>query len=184
MVLILGQLFRRFTVVWTRQEYYESWYSYLCDTYCCCIKGTYIRVYCTQNNRSRKWQGFRVDIEIDLVDVWSDEIDMILVWGSELTWFQCRDRNRLGIVCGSKTTWFKSWSKLTRFLCRGDRNWLFFRAGIEIDVASVLGAKLTWLRVWDRNWLDFREGIEINLSFERGSKLTCFFVRGSKMPCF
>ena len=38
-------------------------------------------MYNTQSNTARKWHGFGVGIEIDLVVVWVVEIDVISVWG-------------------------------------------------------------------------------------------------------
>ena len=58
-----------------------SWYSYLCDTYCCCITGTRTRMYNTQYNTGLKYHGFSVGIEIDLVVVWVVDTDLISVWG-------------------------------------------------------------------------------------------------------
>ena len=50
----------------------------------------------------------------------------------------------------------------------------FLRVGIEIDSTSVLGLKLTWLRVGDRNSLGFSVSTKIDLFFVQGSKLTSF----------
>ena len=56
--------------------------------------------------------------------------------------------------------------------------------GIEIDLTSVLGSKLTWSCVGDRNWLGFSVRTEIEMFFVRGSKLTLFFACGSKITCY
>ena len=97
-----------------------SSYLYSCGTCCCCITGTCTRVYNTQNNTGRKWHGFSADIEIDLVvecvvgidliSVWEIGIDSS-VWEIRIARFECRDRNWLGCVWGSKMTWFRVWIK-------------------------------------------------------------------------
>ena len=48
----------------------------------------------------------------------------------------CEDRILPGLVSGSNLTWF---------CVGGHRNWLVSRVGIEADLASVMGSKLTWL---------------------------------------
>ena len=63
-------------------------------------------------------------------------------------------------------------SKLTRFSC-GDRNWLFFRAGIKIDFVFVCRPKLLGFNVW----------IEIYLVFVCGPKMTWFWC-GNRMTGF
>ena len=62
-------------------------------------------MYSPQSNTARKWHGFSVRIEIDLVVVWLVEVDvlsvwgigveLISVWGSELTSFCVGVENEL-----------------------------------------------------------------------------------------
>ena len=84
--------------------------------------------------RGRKWLVLSVRIEIYWVFVsWHRnrfdikvgiETDLISVMGSKLTWFLCT---------ASKLTWLK----------RRDRPWLFFCAGIKIDLGFACGPKIT-----------------------------------------
>ena len=61
--------YRGFIVVCGQVKNNTSWYSYLCDIYCCCITGIYTLVYITQNNTGQKRHGFSADIEIAVVVV-------------------------------------------------------------------------------------------------------------------
>ena len=59
----------------------------------------------------------------------------------------------------------------------GMQNWLVIRVGIEIDLNSVLGSKLTWFCVGDIYWLGFSMGTEIDLFFCGAQNRPCFCVR-------
>ena len=133
-----------------------SWYSWLCCTYCCCITRTCTGMYNTQSNTPRKWHTFRAGIEIDFV-VWVVEIDVISVWESRLTSFQCANKNWRGFVWGSKMTCFRVCIEIYLvFVSGGMQYWLVFTVGMEIDLISAFGSKLTWLRVGDISWLGFQ----------------------------
>ena len=49
------------------------------------------------------------------------------------------------VVWGSKITWFRVWIEISLVLCPGASKLTCVRVGIESDLTSVLGAKLTWL---------------------------------------
>ena len=80
--------------------------------------------------------------------------------GSELTWFQCRGQNWLGFVRGSKITRFRVWIAISLvFVSGGMQNCHVFRVGMETDLTSVLGSKLTWSQCWGSNlaWFQCRD---------------------------
>ena len=75
----------------------------------------------------------------------------------------------------------ESGSKSASFLCRGA--WqvdLFFRVGIEIDLTSVLGSKLTSFRARDRKLLVFSVWTEVDNLFCAGVKINFVSMCGSK----
>ena len=96
-------------------------------------------------------------------------------------------------------TWFRVWIEINLVFVSGGIKIDVFRVGIEIDLPSVLGSKLTWLCVGDRKWLVFVRGSNrlgfrmraenglfsvwgsIGLVLVRGSKLTCFLCGWSKL---
>ena len=59
-------------------------------------------MYNTQSNTARKWHGFGVGIEIDLVVVWVVEIDVISVWGIGVDLISVEGLQLTGFVLGSK----------------------------------------------------------------------------------
>ena len=111
--------------------------------YCCCITETCTGMYNTQSYTARKWHGFSVGIELDLVVVWVVEIDLISEWGIGGDLILCGGRKWLGLESESKLTW-STWRracKIDPFFFSGDRNWL----------SSVSGSKFTWFCVGARN---------------------------------
>ena len=142
-------------------------------------------MYSPQSNTARKWHGFSVRIEIDLVVVWLVEIYVISEWGiGVVTWFQWRDHNCLGFVGESKMTWFRVWIEIYLvFVSGGMQSWLLIEVGIEIDLTSVMGSKLYWFSVDDRNWLGFSMRTKIDV-FCAGIKIDLVDVCGLKITCF
>ena len=136
------------------------------------------------------------------------EIDLTPVCGSNLSWFQMRDCNRLSFCMGIENDLvLVSRSKSTRCFVSRHQNWLEFRVGIKISLISVVGrnylifvwgdrislgfvweSKLTWLQcgglnlTWfqclDRNWLGFCVGVEKYLVLASGWKLSWFLCGG------
>ena len=120
----------------------------------------------------RIWLDFSVGIRIDLVLcggrqwlgsepgsklTWFScrgacQIDLFLEWVSKITWLQWCGRNKLGFVCGSKITWFRVWIEINLVFVSGAvQNYHAFRVGIEIDLTSLLGSKLSWSPSWGSN---------------------------------
>ena len=120
-------------------------------------------MYDTQNNTGRKWHGFSVGIEIDLVVVWVIEIYLISEWATITYLISVWDRNWLGFMWRSKLTC--SVSKLTWFLCPGASKLTFFSEGGSNWPGISVGIKMKLAVVWE---------IEIDLVLVRRSKLTCF----------
>ena len=94
--------------------------------------------------------------------------------GSKITSFQCRDRNCLGFVWGSKITWFIVWIEINLFFVSGVSKLTRFRVGIEIDLASGLGSKLTCFQCGGSNDSVFVWVVEINLFFVCGPQIIWF----------
>ena len=72
---------------------------------------------------------------IDLVVVWVVRIDLISVRESALSWSFC---------WGRKYLFFTVWMEVNLVLLSTHRNWLKFKAGIEIDLILALSRKWTW----------------------------------------
>ena len=113
--------------------------------------------------------------------------------GSELTWFQCRDRKRLGFCVTVKNDLFLVhvfYFIFTSVFVSGHRNRLNIWLGIQIDLRRVMGSKFTLFHVGDRTWLDFcvggRNVFDISmghwswLHFSVGIGIDLVFVWGSK----
>ena len=73
-----------------------------------------------------------------LVLEWASKLTCFSCGSSQLTWFQCEDRNWLGFVVAVESDLFflVPGSKLTRFLCQG----------LEVDLIVEWGSKLTWFQ--------------------------------------
>ena len=170
-------------------------YWYLCDTQCCCITGTCIHMYNTQNNTGLKWHTWFQFWH----RIWLD----CCVGGRNRLDFCAEDRNWLdfsvgiGIhlvsVWGLKMTWCRVWIEINLACCvRGHRNWLRFCFGrnfmflcggqngvgfcvrAENDLLFLWGSidsvlcwwsKLTWFLYAGRKSLCFSSSIEIDLVF-------------------
>ena len=133
--------------------------------------------------KDRNWLGYGVAVENYLFLVWESkstrlvcqdiEIDSILEWGSKLTWFQwwnltyfvfrTRDRRWLGFIVGIEIDLFsRPGSKLTSFPCAG-RELLGLNIFIKIDLVLVCGARITCFQCEHRNWRGFVWVVEIDL---------------------
>ena len=126
---------------------------------------------------NRNYLDFSVGIEINMSLVRGSEMtrvlcgrrnDLVLVFGSNLNWFQCRDRDWLGFgVEASKLAW----------LYRGDR----------IDLISVMaskrasclceGSNLTWFQCWNQKW-PFSCARDWNWACEGRNKLVSIVING------
>ena len=106
--------------------------------------------YNTQRNTARKWHGFSVGIEIDLV-VWVVKIDGFCVDRSWLD-FSVRIRIDLVLCGGRKWLGLESGSKWTWFSCRG---------ACQIELFLEWRSKLIWLQCWGRNQLLFCVGYKL-----------------------
>ena len=113
----------------------------------------------------RNWLGFCVcgrnwlDFSVGMKLIWlcgCSKMTRFHCGGTELTWFQCRDRKWLAFCLAVEKDLFLVYElKFTRFWCRG----------IEIHLTSDWGSKLTWFQRWGRNQLGFYAGYRTSLDF-------------------
>ena len=160
-------------------------YWYLRDTQCCCITGTCIHMYNTQNNTGLKWHTWFQFWH----RIWLD----CCVGGRNRLDFSAEDRNWLdfsvgiGIhlvsVWGLKMTWLTVWIEINLAFVSGGIETDFVFVLVEIDLFFVRGSKWSWLLCAGRKWLALLVGIdwlgfvlmvEIELVFVRGPEITLF----------
>ena len=108
--------------------------------------------------------------------------------------FSVGNPNWLEFSVGVWMTWsLLGWSKLTWFFVSRHQHWHRFRVGIESDLLSVLGSKLsllcggskvTWFYSGDRNWLGFCSGSRNLLCFYERPENDLVLVYGRKLTWF
>ena len=132
-------------IVWKRRGYYELVYYRKYIIRIVAVSQEHVLV-CITRKATRRGN--------DMVLVLVSKLTWFLYGWSKETWFLCgeweltspqfRDQNWLGFVWESNMAWFKVRIEINlAFVWVGMQNWVI-RVGINIDLSSVLGSKLTW----------------------------------------